>query len=245
MTDLLSMVQGVIDEITKPTPPVAAVAPRVAATIQVKLPPKLGTQDPGLPQNPCSATCQVGDGKWTMASMTAEILRNEGGFVNNPADPGAATNYGISTPFVNSHLQFFGLTKPATPRDIMAISPSLAVQAYIKFFYQAAHFDQLPNVGNIVVQLFDLAVNTGVRYSTGQAEAVKVLQHALQIAVDGELGPGTLAALEAAITHNGVQVVNNAIVSARCAYYRQVVAAHPQDAQFLDGWMKRADKYMI
>ena len=28
--------------------------------------------------------------------MTAEIVRREGGFVNDPADPGGATNYGVT-----------------------------------------------------------------------------------------------------------------------------------------------------
>ena len=181
---------------------------------------------------------------WTAATMTAEILRNEGGYVNDPSDSGRATNYGITIGFMAAHEAFFGLHGAPTNRDVQEISPTKAAQAYVTYFFAPAHFDQLPNLSNIVMQLYDMAVNMGVRYSDGESQATKVLQNALNVTpVDGVLGASTVAACKAAIAKSGSVFVNDAIVAARCTFYGEVVAAHPEDQKFLDGWKKRANKY--
>ncbi|MDR5728240.1 MAG: glycosyl hydrolase 108 family protein [Terriglobia bacterium] len=172
--------------------------------------------------------------------MTAEILRNEGGFVDNPSDAGRATNFGITEGFLASHRADFG-----NAQSVRDITQQQAAASYVKYFFDAAHFNLLPNVANLQMQLYDMAVNMGVRYSDGETEATKVLQHALGIAVDGELGQGTIHALMAAIAAHGAQAINNAVVNARIHFYNVIAQEHPEDQVFLAGWTNRANKYRV
>ncbi len=187
----------------------------------------------------------VKPGQWTLAQMTAEILRNEGGFVDDPQDSGGVTNYGISVNFAKDHPEFFDFDKDhdVDREDIRKITPQQAADAYIRYFFVPAHFDKLPNVSNIMFQAFDMAVNMGVRYRDGESQATKCIQHAVGAPVDGVLGDQTLLYLKSKIGEVGVIAANNLIVDARDHFYEQVVVAHPHDAKFLPGWKKRAERY--
>lgn len=244
---------SVIDGLVNPKPVTADLHPNFVqgkVTVPIIQPPAGSAAKPQAVLKPAAAPLVLPVlspvSHWTAATMTAEILRNEGGYVNDPSDSGRATNYGITIGFMNSHQAFFGLHGPATDHDVQCISPTQAAQAYITFFFAAGHYDKIPNESNIVMQLYDLSVNTGVRYSDGASPATKVLQHALGITpADGVLGPATVGACSAAIAKFGANVVNDQIVNARCTFYEQVVQAHPEDAKFLDGWKKRALKYKV
>ena len=180
-----------------------------------------------------------------MQPILDEICNNEGGYVDDPQDAGGITNYGISVNFAKDHVAFFDLNHDGVVdgMDIKALTPTLAKQAYMQFFIQPAKLDTIPDGSTIRMQLCDLAVNSGVRYSDGHTEAVIVLQRAVNAPVDGILGAGTLAILMAAIQTHGAIVVNNSVVDQRIAFYKKVVAAHPEDQKFLAGWEKRANKY--
>lgn len=192
-------------------------------------------------------TTPVSTGTWPLQKQLDSIRLNEGGFADNPKDPGGVTMYGISLRFAQTQPDFFDLNHDGKVdrADILAITPAIANQAYLKFFFFPAELDKIPNTSNIQVQLFDLAVNTGVRLRDHKAECSMVLQHALNIPVDGVIGPSTLAALNAAIQKSGAIAVNNSIVNARCQFYDKVVAAHPTDSEFVAGWKLRARKYEI
>lgn len=182
---------------------------------------------------------------WPLAKMTAEIEASEGGFVDDPSDSGGATKYGISLNFAKGHPAFFDVNGDGTVtvEDIKALTAAQAAEAYVEFFYTPARLDQLPNVSNIVMQVFDMAVNMGVNIADGESEAVKVLQHALALTADGEIGPQTLNAVNALVNAGRATYLNNSIVDARIKVYEEIVAAHPQDAKFLKGWENRANKY--
>lgn len=246
MTDnFQDIAQGIVDGINSlfPGHP-AAPAPVGHVTVPVTQPPAMPSITPAVGEH---KPCCVKSGVWTVASMTAEILRNEGGYVNDPSDSGGATNFGITLGFVTAHREFFGLqAKPGVidAEDVKHITPTQAANAYIKYFYQAAHYDLVPNVANLVMQLYDMAVNMGVRYSDGESQATKVLQHAIGIqTITGLLDQKTLDILATRLQTAGANVVNNNLVNARINFYKQVVAAHPKDAKFLDGWTKRAIRY--
>lgn len=97
----------------------------------------------------------------------------EGGYVNDPADPGGETKYGIS--------------KRAYPdEDIANLTPERAAEIYRPDYWDAAHCNDLPWPVNLVV--FDGAVNQGV------FAAKRCLQLALKVTADGVVGPVTLAA---------------------------------------------------
>ena len=105
------------------------------------------------------------------------VLGTEGGYVNNPADPGGETNWGVS--------------KRAYPDvDIANLTREGAIEIYRRDFWDALHADEMPDA--IAFQALDFAVNSGIQ------TAVRKLQAALGVADDGHWGPVTLAALRAA-----------------------------------------------
>lgn len=113
----------------------------------------------------------------------AFTLAEEGGFVNDPRDPGGATNKGIT-------LATYRAFKPGvTVYDLRAISPLDVQQIYFTKFWQPLRCDELPLGVDLMV--FDMGVNAGV------GEGEKLLQTALNVKVDGELGPITMAAVKA------------------------------------------------
>lgn len=103
------------------------------------------------------------------------VLRHEGGYANDPADPGGETNFGIS--------------KREFPHlDIRALTTADATALYQQYYWQPIQGDFLP--WPLAVVTFDAAVNSGV----GQAS--KWLQAAVGVAVDGVIGPKTLTAAQ-------------------------------------------------
>jgi lysozyme family protein len=102
------------------------------------------------------------------------VIGHEGGYVNNPRDPGGETKYGISK------RQYQHL-------DIKNLTLSDAKAIYKRDYWGPAGCDAVPE--GVKFDLFDMAVNSGV------AQAVRALQKAVGVDVDGILGPNTLAAV--------------------------------------------------
>ena len=102
----------------------------------------------------------------------ALILKHEGGYVNDPRDPGGETNFGIS--------------KRAYPtEDIAGLTRARATELYHRDYWQGIKGDELPAPLALVV--FDMAVNAG------KGAAIRQLQETVAVPVDGVLGPQTLA----------------------------------------------------
>lgn len=104
------------------------------------------------------------------------ILSHEGGYVNDPRDPGGETQWGISK-----------RTYPAV--NIKALTRDQAISLYKRDFWDASKAAQLPPA--VGFQLLDAAVNSGI------AQATRWLQRAARVADDGRLGPVSLAAIKA------------------------------------------------
>ena len=125
----------------------------------------------------------------------AWLLTQEGGWVDDPRDPGGATNFGISLRFA---LQVGDLDRDGhpdldidgdgqiTPSDIRALPREQAIQLYRSQFWDLVRADMLPL--RLAPAVFDAAVNQG------RGPAISMLQQSLGTAVDGKLGPLTLAA---------------------------------------------------
>lgn len=138
------------------------------------------------------------------------VLKHEGGYVNDPNDPGGETNYGIS--------------KRSYPNeDIRALTPTRAMALYHRDYWQAIRGDDLPPALALVV--FDMAVNAGV------GAAIRQLQETLAVPVDGVIGPQTLAKAKAA---NAVDAATRAS-RRRILYY----AALPGWKHYAKSWTQR------
>lgn len=106
----------------------------------------------------------------TFATAFDRLLGNEGGYVDDPADPGGETNWGIS--------------KRAYPTvNIKTLTRAGAQEIYLRDFWQRIHADELQD--GVAFQAFDFAVNSSIETS------VRYLQRALGVADDGHWGPIT------------------------------------------------------
>jgi len=112
------------------------------------------------------------------------IFNEEGGFADNPGDPGGATNMGITRATLAAWRD-----KPVSREDVMMLERAEAARLYREHFWDAIGGDDLAD--GLDLALFDDAVNSGPR------AAIRDLQRALQVAEDGVIGPKTRAAIAA------------------------------------------------
>ena len=109
------------------------------------------------------------------------VLKSEGGWVNNPADPGGETNLGVTKKVWEEWVGHEVKTmKGLTPADVAPM--------YQAKYWMACYAPQLP-IG-VDYCLFDAAVNMG------PGRAVKLLQEAIQCMPDGTIGPRTMQLLD-------------------------------------------------
>jgi hypothetical protein len=164
------------------------------------------------------------------------LLRFEGGYVDDPADPGGATNKGITMHTYERAAEPL-LGRPPTPESFAALSNEDAGTLYKRLYWDRAHADEFESqaLADIVV---DFCVNAGC------ATGIKLLQEVLNaagavpaLAVEGVMGPATLRALRSADPSDLLRRYRDG----RIAYYNGLVADKPQLGRFLKGWLNRVN----
>ena len=146
------------------------------------------------------------------------ILASEGGFVDDPRDPGGATNLGVTLTTLSGWLG-----RPATVAEVRALTPATVAPLYLARYWNAAHCGDCP--AGVDLMVFDEAVNQGA------GRAIRTLQSAVGLVADGAFGPNTLGAVGAADPATTVK----AIAARREADYR----ALPTFNHFGKGWLAR------
>ncbi|MCE5335239.1 MAG: N-acetylmuramidase [Desulfobacteraceae bacterium] len=151
-----------------------------------------------------------------------KTLGFEGGYANDPADPGGETNFGISAR-AYPHLNIKALTKQA------------AIEIYYRDYWQALGCDMITDPA-VAGGVFDMAVNAG------PVAAVRLLQRTLNrigpdgLAEDGKLG---IKSLEAANEFPQPALLAAELKLSRIAYYVDL-AIKKGMGRFLAGWVRRA-----
>ena len=143
------------------------------------------------------------------------VLHHEGGYVNDPKDPGGETNFGIAK---RSHPDV----------DIKNLTKDGAKDIYRKDYWDKNKVDEVPD--DLKHIFFDMCVNQG------RGRAVKILQQAANakgagLKVDGGMGPMTIAAME------GVELQR--VRAYRIKYYADLVTRKPDLERFYFGWFRR------
>ena len=143
------------------------------------------------------------------------VLHHEGGYVNDPKDPGGETNFGIAK---RSHPDV----------DIKNLTKDGAKEIYYQEYWMKNRVPQLPD--DLKHIYFDMCVNQG------RGRAVKILQQTANakgagLKVDGGLGPKTIGALK------GVELQR--VRAYRIKYYADLVTRKPDLERFYYGWFKR------
>ncbi len=157
------------------------------------------------------------------ARCLALTLGWEGGFVDDPADPGGATCYGVTLAVYRGWAEDPSLGVA----DIRDISPDAVSAIYSTNFWNATRADAMPP--GVDLMLFDEAVNTGC------SRSVRILQTALGFQsqqIDGCVGPATIQAARQSDSRHLVGAVHDR----QAAYYRGLSTF----ARFGAGWLRRA-----
>lgn len=114
----------------------------------------------------------------------AHVLVSEGGFVNHPADPGRATNMGVTQAVWEEWVK-----RPVTEQEMRDLKPDDVRELYRVKYWNRVKGDELPTGVDLCV--FDFAVNSGVH------RGASFLQRMVGAKEDGIIGPRTLAAVNA------------------------------------------------
>jgi uncharacterized protein (TIGR02594 family) len=161
------------------------------------------------------------------AHALAHVLAMEGGYSDDPYDPGGPTNLGITVAdlaAVSGRL-LTGETVAQLKAEVIALTPAVVSPIYRSRYWEPSRAPALPPP--LALFHFDTAVNHG----TGSA--ARMLQQALGVDVDGEIGPVTLAAA----TASGLADVIDRYADIRRARYRSLAAFW----RFGRGWLARVD----
>jgi lysozyme family protein len=149
------------------------------------------------------------------------ILKNEGGYVNHPNDPGGETNMGIARMFYPS-------------LDIKNLTHNQAIEIYFRDYWSKMNLTDIFNE-NLVLYIFDFGVNTrSLKY--GFNTAIKTIQRIVEAQPDGIIGPETKGLIN---NYEGdIETIYN---QERKKYYFDLARRKPQMQVFLAGWLNRIE----
>lgn len=178
--------------------------------------------------------------------IAREIVAREGGYVNDPDDPGGATNYGVTI----GTMRQLGLDLTGDGRvdaaDVRALTRDQAERIFVQHYFEKPRLAELP--APVQASVFDMYVNAG-------ANAVKILQKMVSrmgfpASADGVVGPKTIAAVadaaEVAPDH-----LADAYGIARRNYYYALADQRPASRKYArtraggkGGWIIRAEEFI-
>ncbi|TGN59414.1 peptidoglycan-binding protein [Paracoccus liaowanqingii] len=178
--------------------------------------------------------------------IAREIVAREGGYVNDPDDPGGATNYGVTI----GTMRALGMDLTGDGRvdaaDVHALTRAQAEQVFVEHYFRKPRLAELPEP--LQASAFDMYVNAG-------ANAVKILQRLVlrmgfACADDGVIGPRTIAAVRQAAEAAPLHLAD-AYGIARRNYYYALADQRPASRKYArskaggkGGWITRAEEFI-
>lgn len=182
----------------------------------------------------------------SVEQIAKDIVAREGGYVNDPDDPGGATKYGVTIHTMRRLGLDLDRDGDVDVADVKRLTRADAERIYVDHYFRRPRIDELPECLHATV--FDMYVNAG-------ANAIKILQRLLTrmgfpCTADGALGPQTIgAAHEAAKEAPGH--LCDAYGIARRNYYFSIADRRPASRKYArtraggkGGWIKRAEEFI-
>ena len=182
----------------------------------------------------------------TVTSIADAILAREGGYVNDPDDPGGATNHGVTI----HTMRRLGLDLTGdgqiTEADVRQLTRTQARQIFIEHYFTAPRIAWLPE--QLHATVFDMNVNAG-RWSIRLLQRI-LTDFGVPTNDDGHIGPKTrqnaATALALAPEH-----LADAYGVARRNYYYQLADRRPASRKYArrkdgrkGGWITRAEEFI-
>lgn len=182
----------------------------------------------------------------SVTEIATEIIAREGGYVNDPDDPGGPTKYGVT--LHTMHRLGLDLTGDGQvdETDVQVLGKSRAVSIFVEHYFRTPKIDQLPAA--LHASIFDMYVNAGT-------QAVKILQRLIgdmriPVTVDGVIGPQTIAVAQQAIEAAPDHLVD-AYGIARRNYYYDLADRRANSRKYVrrrdggkGGWITRAEAFI-
>lgn len=181
-----------------------------------------------------------------VAAIAREIVAREGGYVNDPDDPGGATKHGVTVHTMRRLGLDLDGDGDVDAQDVRRVSEAQAVEIFLEHYYRRPGIEGLPE--SLRASVFDMYVNAG-------GQAVRILQRLLcemgwSVTVDGVIGGETVQAAaeadRAAPDHLG-----DAYAIARRNYYFALADRRPASRKYArrrdggkGGWITRAEAFM-
>lgn len=161
--------------------------------------------------------------------IIAELINREGGFVNDPADTGGATKYGITIATLSNWRK-----APVTVEDVKNLTIEEATSIYNQMYILDHKIDKIPT-SMLQSNIIDYGVMSGPKTAVMNVQAI------LGLKTDGVLGPVTLKA----ILGTDLRRLNNELVKRRVLNYARIVQNQPKKLKFIYGWLKRVLEFWI
>jgi len=155
------------------------------------------------------------------------VFKHEGGYVDHPADPGGATNMGVTLETLSAWRG-----RRVGKADVRALSRAEATEIYRRQYWSPIRGDELP--GGVDYAMFDFAINSGPR------RAAEYLQRVVGADVDGHVGIHTLACVRARAPNEIVRQ----LCAARLRFLKRIRdrrTRKPLWLHFGKGWQRRVD----
>ncbi len=157
-----------------------------------------------------------------------DLLRREGGFVNDPVDRGGATNMGVTIHTLRAHNIDVDGDGDIDVQDVQELDFSLVKQIYRDKYWIPSNAEQL--LADVQPIYFDMVVHHG------PANAARILQRAAGIKADGIVGPVTIA-------HSFTTPIKK-IVGERILFLAGIVHSDRTQHRFWHGWLHRALEFL-
>lgn len=170
------------------------------------------------------------------------VLGNEGGFVDNSADLGGPTNWGITAVTLKNNASLAGTN------DIKALTRDGAIKIYVQMYWINCGCARLAAAGfpHLAYAAMDWAVNSGEYWPMETLQLGLNLLNNQQkrwgdILADGNIGPGTIAVMTLALTilpdieHLLTEWVN----ASRVVMVGHLSQKNPVQETFMVGWLRR------
>lgn len=165
------------------------------------------------------------------------VLAEEGGWADDPLDPGGATQKGVTLAAYRAACARWGRPEPGKD-ELRAISDADLERVYLEGYWAPSRAGEMP--APVALLVFDAAVNHGLGRQAWRAPSI--LQRALDAlgvlrgGVDGVIGPKTIAA-----TYEADALALIAELAAQRAYtYANLRPALVE--RFLLGWLRRVSR---
>lgn len=127
-------------------------------------------------------------------------------------------------------------------KEINKVTPALAKQIYNEMYYKRYNLDKIENQG-VAEHLLDITINQGPYNGAVWLQEALNEELAINMKVDGTIGPTTRKAIQEAERKGRLDYVHNRIIEKRKNHYKDLAEKDPSQKDFLKGWLNRAESF--